>query len=294
MSVFLAILFTVTPQEVSINQPVKVTLEIDQPIDVKKASGALTASGDFLISQEKEEVLGEKYRYEWTLEPLQAGTFPVSLYKLEPKSGPPVYIKAPVVTVQPFEPPQVAPLIQPIPLNPHLPPELSLTNQEELAKILQGQPARNRAILDAKAFPWMEFFFALFAIFSGIALYWYLEYRERNRPLPTPEELALSELETLQNERFETPAEFITRVTNTLREFIQLKYHVKAPYLTTHEFLQKTASHPQLAGEPRKNLGLFLSVADQVKFSQKPPTEADADTAFKFAESFISADPDRL
>lgn len=286
----LAVLFQVVPQEVKINEPVKVTLETEAPIAIEKARENLAASGDFLLVKETVEEAEGKWRYQWQLEPLRSGVFPVSLYKITGEKGPPSFVKAPLVRVLPFEAPEESPQLQPIPLNPRLPPELSLENQEEVANIFKSQKARNRKILDAKAFPWMEFFFTLFMLCMGGGFLWYLDWLEKNKKLPTPEELAIKELEVIREQYEGDPKTFIARVTDTLREFIQIKYQIKAPYLTTGEFMEKSVSHPKLSGVPRRNLGLFLSVADEVKFSQKPPSKEDADTALKFADAFVRLD----
>lgn len=273
----LALIFTVSPTEITINETTTARVESEKPLSVETLRAALLKTGEFLLIEEKVEKLKGSTRYEWKLEPLRSGTLPLSL-----NDG-----GAFVVAVKPFDIPAKLPDILPLPLDPHLPPDLSPENQALMAKITQSQPARNRRILNAKAFPWHELLFALAVILGGFAWIAYLDWKERNTPPPTPEALALKALETLNQAE---PASFAERIGETaeiLRGYIQDKYRVMAPYLTTDEFLKASAEHPELKGEPRRQLGLFLSLADQVKFSGHSPSKADADTAFSFASAFI-------
>lgn len=278
MSLFLlALIFTVSPTEISINEKITAAVESEKPLSIEALRGELLKTGDFLLIEEKVDTLKDKTRYEWKLEPLRSGTLPLSLNE----GG------AFVVSVKAFESPARLPEISPLPTDPHLPPDLSLENQALLAKIEQSQPARNRRLLNAKAFPWHELFFALAVIVGGFAWAWYLDWKERHTPPPTPEALALKALETLNQSQPTSFAERIGQTAEILRGYIQDKYRVMAPYLTTEEFLKASSLHPELSGEPRRQLGLFLSLADQVKFSGEPPSKADADTAFSFASAFI-------
>lgn len=110
-------------------------------------------------------------------------------------------------------------------------------------------------------------------------------------PPPRPvHEVALDELAALQAAglieagRYE---EFYVRLSAIVRAYIEARFRVRAPEMTTEEFLQAAQRRAQLAPAHRALLGHFLGEADLVKFARHHPTLADAERAFAAGRDFV-------
>ena len=67
---------------------------------------------------------------------------------------------------------------------------------------------------------------------------------------------------------------FFVHLSRILRDYIEMRFDVRAPERTTPEFLEEAARHRALESH-RKRLGEFLELSDRVKFAQfRPETEA--------------------
>lgn len=103
-------------------------------------------------------------------------------------------------------------------------------------------------------------------------------------------EVALSALADLQAAglieagRYE---EFYVRLSAIVREYIEARFRVRAPEMTTEEFLQAAQRRAQLAPNHRALLGHFLGEADLVKFARHHPTSGDAERAFAAGRDFV-------
>jgi hypothetical protein len=110
-------------------------------------------------------------------------------------------------------------------------------------------------------------------------------------PPPRPaHEVALAALAELQAAglieagRYE---EFYVRLSAIVREYIEARFRVRAPEMTTEEFLQAAQRRAQLAPSHRALLGHFLGEADLVKFARHHPAPADAERAFAAGRDFV-------
>ena len=254
----------------------------------KRLTGKILESGRFLLLDKNRREEGDKTFFTWKLEPLFAGHFPISLYKIEPKGAPAQFTPVLFVTVAPFEKPESRPAVPLLPLTPRIPPALSFTNQQLLAEMEQKEPARNLKELEAKTFPWLSAMVLLFAALAAPATIWYLKMKRESIPPPTPEEIALAELNRIKANTYPTADAFIVDLSQTVRQFIQNKYGLSAPYQTTEEFLQSTSKHPFLQYDLGQKLSLFLQASDQVKFAARVPSPREKETALTFASHFIT------
>ncbi len=133
---------------------------------------------------------------------------------------------------------------------------------------------------------------AVVALIAG--LYFWL-----NRPQPRrviaarpPHELALEALARLRADRLAEQGrqeEFYVRLSAIVRRYLEARFHLRAPEMTSEEFLQIAQRDPQLTPPQRARLGQFLNEADLVKFARHQPEAADAERAHDAAREFVTA-----
>jgi len=120
-------------------------------------------------------------------------------------------------------------------------------------------------------------------------------------PPPTPpHEVAARALAELR--RRNLPAEgafkdYYSALSDIVRTYLEQRFHLRAPEMTTEEFLLATAREGRLERTHRQRLGEFLVESDLVKFARHRPTIADADRAWEAAARFVeetSRQPEEL
>lgn len=80
---------------------------------------------------------------------------------------------------------------------------------------------------------------------------------------------------------------FYVELSDIVRRYIEDRYGVRAPELTTEEFLRASHSVLRLAPAQRELLEAFLSSCDRVKFAGYRPGEFESRQAFGEAQSFL-------
>jgi hypothetical protein len=134
----------------------------------------------------------------------------------------------------------------------------------------------------------------LAAIGLAAVLYWSIN-RRRRAPLAAPRrahEIALEALAKLQAARQLEAGrhdEFYVRLSDVVRTYLELRFHLRAPEMTTEEFLQAAQRDPQLTPPQRSLLGTFLAEADLVKFARYLPATDDAERAYRAAREFVQS-----
>ncbi|MCC6846909.1 MAG: hypothetical protein IT294_00300 [Deltaproteobacteria bacterium] len=82
--------------------------------------------------------------------------------------------------------------------------------------------------------------------------------------------------------------EYYSALTGIVRGYLEQRFRVRAPEMTTEEFLLVTArGGAALQGGHRALLGAFLGESDLVKFARYHPTLADAERAYGAAARFV-------
>ena len=81
--------------------------------------------------------------------------------------------------------------------------------------------------------------------------------------------------------------DFYVELTMVVRRYVQRKYGIKAPHLTTEEFLREFRDEGR---GMRDELRKFLESADMVKFAGVEATPEMADEATDSAKSYLSQD----
>jgi hypothetical protein len=133
------------------------------------------------------------------------------------------------------------------------------------------------------------------AVALAAGLYHLLNRRRRNVPVAPPRpahEIALEALAKLHAARLLEAGrheEFYVRLSDIVRTYLELRFHLRAPEMTTEEFLQAAQRDPQLAPPQRSALATFLSEADLVKFARHVPALDDAERAYRAGRDFVQA-----
>lgn len=126
----------------------------------------------------------------------------------------------------------------------------------------------------------------------GAGLFHVLNRPRRRRVLPPqpPHELALAALNRLRARhlidegKFE---EYYVQLSAIVRRYLEDRFHLRAPEMTTEEFLSAVASDGRLIAPHRRLLAEFLSQADLVKFARHLPTFEDSESAYNAARRFV-------
>jgi hypothetical protein len=127
----------------------------------------------------------------------------------------------------------------------------------------------------------------------GFLLHRVLNRPRRARPAPPPRpphEIAAQALAELRRRRLiEAGAfkEFYSTLSGIVRTYLEQRFRVRAPEMTTEEFLLASARDGRLHGAHRRLLGEFLAESDLVKFARHLPTVADSERAWEAAERFV-------
>ena len=84
--------------------------------------------------------------------------------------------------------------------------------------------------------------------------------------------------------------DFYIELTMVVRRYIQRRHAVRAPNLTTDEFLRAASENPAFTREALEGLRQFLESADMVKFAGVEATPDMADSATDRARGYLNAD----
>jgi hypothetical protein len=122
-------------------------------------------------------------------------------------------------------------------------------------------------------------------------------YRKKTSivPLKLPHESALEELEAIKglHARGGDIKEYYVGISDCVRRYIERVFKLKAPEMTTEEFLNSLKESVVLSTEQKDPLKDFLTACDMVKFAKYAPTrpeiEAVMTTAVKFVEETKNA-----
>jgi hypothetical protein len=126
------------------------------------------------------------------------------------------------------------------------------------------------------------------------ALYWLLNRRRKQLAAPPrpAHEIALEALTRLRRAGLleaGSHGEFYVRLSAIVRRYLEGRFALRAPEMTTEEFLQAAQRNRQLATTHRSALQSFLVEADLVKFARHVPTPADGERAYQAAREFVQS-----
>ena len=99
--------------------------------------------------------------------------------------------------------------------------------------------------------------------------------------------LALSRLEAAPCQGDAAVKEYYVQLSSIVRGYIEERFLIRAPEMTTEEFMQKAAGSSVLVEEHKTFLQRFLDGCDLVKFAGQSPAPADRVEAVRLARRFV-------
>ncbi len=141
---------------------------------------------------------------------------------------------------------------------------------------------------------WWWLLGALAVIGGIVGLWWWRGQRRLVEAPPSPprppHEIAFEALSRLRQEDLPSHnhyEEYYVRLSGIARAYIEGRFGLRAPEMTTEEFLQVTSNAQALSASHRRLLQEFLERCDLVKFARYEPSRHEADEAFEAAHRFI-------
>jgi hypothetical protein len=175
--------------------------------------------------------------------------------------------------------------------------EIAVTVESLLAKAANATDIRDIKGLEPVPEDWRAYYFVggtLAALLLLAALlYRILNRSRRARPAPPPKPahvVAAEELQRLRRRGLVEQGnfkEYYSTLSAIVRTYIERRFGVRAPEMTTEEFLLSSARNGRLQGAHRVLLGEFLAESDLVKFARHVPTIADSERAYTAAQRFV-------
>jgi hypothetical protein len=146
---------------------------------------------------------------------------------------------------------------------------------------------------------WMPF--AIFFVVAALAMalggwgVWWL-WRRRRMPRGSPArsagEIALEALDRLWADRLAEAGryeEYYVRLSAVVRTYLEGRFGLRAPEMTTEEFLEAAPRNAELAAPARASLSSFLAEADLVKFARHVPERESAERAWRAARELVES-----
>ncbi len=141
---------------------------------------------------------------------------------------------------------------------------------------------------------WGLFLGALAVMGMVTGVWWWRWQRKQAKtssaPPQPPHAIAFDALSKLHQEdlpshnRYE---EYYVRISSIVRAYVEARFGLKAPEMTTEEFLQVASNAAVLSLNHRRLLQDFLERCDLVKFARYEPSGHEADEAFEAARRFV-------
>lgn len=151
-----------------------------------------------------------------------------------------------------------------------------------------------RAIKEPVAIPnlWLWLWTAV-ALAVVVAVWWWLWRKRQQKPsreAPTvvvpPHERAMAKLREALD-LIDQPRPFCILVSDTVRVYLEERFHLRAPERTTEEFLEELQSSPKLTFEQKRTLGEFLMGCDLVKFARYEPGRSEVQGIYDAAVRLV-------
>ena len=126
-----------------------------------------------------------------------------------------------------------------------------------------------------------------------LAIIAYRKIRQR-KPVRLPHETALEELQALKTAFLQSGdiKIYYVGISDSVRRYIERAFSLRAPEMTTEEFLESLTSTNSLSQEQKSLLRDFMGSCDLVKFAKYVATKIEADLVFTSAAKFIEETKD--
>jgi hypothetical protein len=134
----------------------------------------------------------------------------------------------------------------------------------------------------------------LLALLAGAAalIAWWVRWRRwaAERARITAYDRAMRRFRALERRGLPSPDEadaWYVELSDIVRHYLEDRYGVRAPELTTEEFLQEARRSPELSASHRDLLTSFLERCDRVKFAAYHPDVAESKDVLDAARRFL-------
>lgn len=140
----------------------------------------------------------------------------------------------------------------------------------------------------ARYWPWLAAGALALCGAVGALLFWLRRAEQRART--TAFERAMQRLERLQRRGLPASAEldaWYVELSDIVRRYIEARFGLRAPELTTEEFLAEAGRSADLTPSHRSLLSAFLERCDRVKFARYSPGDTESHEALQLARQFL-------
>ena len=133
----------------------------------------------------------------------------------------------------------------------------------------------------------------LLVVLAG-AVFFFLKRRKRVPAVVPPRpahQIALEQLAELKRRNLVGQGkikEYYSEISDIIRHYLENRFMVKAPEMTTEEFLWYARDSGKLERGHKTLLKEFLSACDMVKFAQYAPSTGEMEAIFTSAEHFVN------
>ena len=132
---------------------------------------------------------------------------------------------------------------------------------------------------------------AILLITAGVLYIRKRQVREKSFVrVKTPYEIAYERLRELAEAHLPEKGkikEYYIELSGIIRYYLEARFNLRAPEMTTEEFLVKLRTEDELIPEHKNLLREFLSHSDLVKFARYGPSVREIDLSFKSAKRLI-------
>ena len=127
----------------------------------------------------------------------------------------------------------------------------------------------------------------------ALAIRAYLRVRNR-KPIRLPHETALEELQAFKGAflRSGDIKSYYIGISDSIRRYIERSFGLRAPEMTTEEFLDSLKDSGSLSQEQKSLLRDFMNSCDLVKFAKYASSKEEADLVYTSASKFIEETKD--
>jgi len=135
----------------------------------------------------------------------------------------------------------------------------------------------------------------LFVILFVLCILWLIRFlkkikKESLRPRLTPAQRAYERLKVLKEKNLVSGGlvkEFYIELSDIARHYLEERFSLRAPEMTTEEFLATLRQSEELGSVQKKLLKDFLAHCDLVKFAKYGPDQKEIELSFNSAGSLI-------
>ncbi|MBU1086841.1 MAG: hypothetical protein KKD05_04910 [Candidatus Omnitrophica bacterium] len=163
---------------------------------------------------------------------------------------------------------------------------------EKEAEQLSAKPLKPKLIIWRDFWGWVILLIAIGLI--GLIVFLVKKYMVKLKAQPIiiipAHIIALEELRQLQEQGLIAQGKielYFEKLSGCMRHYLENRFHLRAPWMSTEEFLSKAKTSPVLTTEQKHLLHDFLILCDMVKFACYESSANEANDLFAIARNFV-------